>query len=112
MRLALRRAGTMFAGMCLAGAVLISQGQKRSMSFSVTVKGFDNGGTIPKGNTCDGGDTAPAIEWSGEPAGTQSFALIVDDPDAPSGTWNHWLLWDVPAHLHSLAAGFTPGVVG
>ena len=60
----------------------------------------------------EAGDSSPALEWSNEPAGTQSFALILDDPDAPGGTWNHWLLWDIPSHLHSLAAGFTPGMAG
>jgi Raf kinase inhibitor-like YbhB/YbcL family protein len=82
------------------------------MPMTVKVKGFDNGGIIPKPHTCDGGDLSPAIEWSGEPDGTQSFALIVDDPDAPVGTWNHWLLWDIPAYLHSVGEGFKPGAVG
>jgi Raf kinase inhibitor-like YbhB/YbcL family protein len=111
---------------CLAGlwlltaAPLSAQKQKgkleskgsQTMSFSLTVKGFDNGGAVPKPNTCDGGDSAPALEWSNEPAGTQGFALVLDDPDAPGGTWNHWLLWDIPAHVHSLPAGFTPGMLG
>jgi len=82
------------------------------MAFTLTVKGFANGETIPRQFTCDGNDVSPALEWSGEPAGTESFALIVDDPDAPSGTWNHWLLWDIPAHVHFLAEGFRPGAVG
>ena len=82
------------------------------MAFTLTVKGFENGGTIPKLNSCEGGDQSPALEWSHQPDGAQSFALIVDDPDAPAGTWNHWLLWDIPAHVHSIPAGFTPGNVG
>jgi Raf kinase inhibitor-like YbhB/YbcL family protein len=86
--------------------------RKVTMSFTVTVKGFENGGTIPKPNTCDGEDSSPAVDWSGEPGGTQSFALIVDDPDAPAGTWNHWLLWDIPAHVHALHEGFRPGTIG
>lgn len=106
------------AGMAGALATLASQQHKanregsRTMSFILKVSGFENGGTVPKANTCDGGDSSPALEWSGEPAGTQSFALILDDPDAPAGTWNHWLVWDVPAHVHSLAAGFTAGAAG
>lgn len=84
----------------------------QAMPFILKVNGFGSGGTIPKANTCDGGDASPALEWSGEPAGTQSFALILEDPDAPAGTWNHWLLWDIPAHVRSLAAGFTPGAIG
>lgn len=82
------------------------------MAFQLIVHGFGYGETIPRQNTCEGGDTSPALEWSGEPATTRSFALIVDDPDAPGGTWNHWLLWDIPATTHSLAGGFKPGAAG
>ena len=82
------------------------------MAFTLTVKGFEDGGSIPKGCTCDAEDSSPALEWSNEPQGAQSFALIMDDPDAPGGTWTHWLLWDVPPHVHSLSGGFRPGIVG
>lgn len=82
------------------------------MSFNLSVKAFDNGGAIPKRFTCDGEDASPAIEWSAAPHETQSYALVVDDPDAPAGTWNHWLLWDIPAHVHALAEGFRPGTTG
>jgi len=82
------------------------------MAFTLKVKGFEDGGAMPKRTTCDAEDSSPALEWSGEPPETQSFALIVDDPDAPMGTWTHWLLWDIPAHVHSLSEGFQPGLVG
>jgi hypothetical protein len=82
------------------------------MAFTLKVKGFDDGASMPKRFTGDGDDVSPALEWSDEPQGTESFALIVDDPDAPAGTWNHWLLWDVPGHVHSLPEGFRPGPVG
>jgi Raf kinase inhibitor-like YbhB/YbcL family protein len=82
------------------------------MAFIVKVRGFDDGASIPKRFTCDGEDASPVVEWSNEPRGTESFALIVDDPDAPGGTWNHWLLWDIPGHVHSLPEGFGPGQVG
>jgi Raf kinase inhibitor-like YbhB/YbcL family protein len=82
------------------------------MPLSLTVKVFANGETIPQRQTCDGADVAPALEWSGEPSATQSYALIVDDPDAPGGTWNHWLLWDIPAHVHALSEDFKPGNTG
>ena len=59
-------------------------------------------GPSPKLYTCDGQDWSPALEWANEPRGVESFALIMDDPDAPGGTWTHWLLWDVPAHVYSL----------
>jgi len=82
------------------------------MAFALKVKGFADGDLIPKRHTCDGENSSPALEWSNEPQGINSFALIMDDPDAPVGTWNHWLLWDVPAHVHALSEGFTPGTAG
>ncbi len=82
------------------------------MALKLVIGAFPEGGAIPKLHTCDGADLSPALEWSGEPAGTRSFALIVDDPDAPAGTWNHWLLWDLPAGVHALAQGFKPGQAG
>lgn len=65
--------------------------------LNLTIKAFPNGGRIPAVFTEDGGDISPALEWSGAPAGTQAFALVVDDPDAPVGTWIHWVLYDLPA---------------
>lgn len=82
------------------------------MEFRLTIPAFREGETIPRLHTCDGADLSPALEWEGEPAGTRSFALIVDDPDAPAGTWNHWLLWDIPPAVHALAQGHKPGGVG
>lgn len=82
------------------------------MAFKLTVAGFREGETIPKQHTCEGKDVSPALAWQGAPAGTQSFALIMDDPDAPVGTWNHWLLWDIPASVNSLAEGYRPGSLG
>ena len=72
------------------------------MKFSVTTKAFAPGGDIPRQYTCDGQDASPALEWSGVPAGTKSFALIADDPDAPAGTWTHWVLFDLPASADNL----------
>lgn len=68
----------------------------------LTSASFPNGGTIPRKHTCDGSDVSPALAWSGAPQGTQSFALIADDPDAPVGTWSHWVLYDLPAGTTSL----------
>jgi len=72
------------------------------MSFSVTTKAFAPGGDIPRQYTCDGQDLSPALEWNGAPAATKSFALIADDPDAPVGTWTHWVLFDLPASADNL----------
>ncbi|HUA83869.1 MAG TPA: YbhB/YbcL family Raf kinase inhibitor-like protein [Bryobacteraceae bacterium] len=82
------------------------------MAFKLTVKGFAEQATIPRRFTCDGEDISPALTWSGEPARTRSFGLILDDPDAPSGTFTHWLLWDIPAQIHSLAEGDSIGRPG
>jgi Raf kinase inhibitor-like YbhB/YbcL family protein len=75
------------------------------MAISLSSNAFPGEGTIPKKFTCDGPDVSPPLTWSGAPANTQSFALIVDDPDAPVGTWVHWVLYDLPADTKDLAEG-------
>jgi len=75
------------------------------MAFHLSVGGFVEGDPIPRRFSCDGENTSPSLQWSGEPKATQSFALIMDDPDAPAGTWNHWLVWDISACVHSFAEG-------
>ncbi|MGA8222298.1 MAG: YbhB/YbcL family Raf kinase inhibitor-like protein [Candidatus Acidiferrales bacterium] len=72
------------------------------MSLELKSADFAAGGNIPKQFTCDGADMSPALEWNAPPAGTQSFALIADDPDAPVGTWVHWVIFDMPANLRGL----------
>jgi Raf kinase inhibitor-like YbhB/YbcL family protein len=73
------------------------------MSFEVQSPDFSSGASIPKQFTCDGADISPALAWNAPPGGTQSFALIADDPDAPVGTWVHWVLFDLPANARSLS---------
>jgi Raf kinase inhibitor-like YbhB/YbcL family protein len=63
---------------------------------------FASGANIPKQFTCDAADNSPALTWNDPPAPTQSFALIADDPDAPVGTWVHWVLFDLPANARTL----------
>ena len=63
---------------------------------------FTAGGMIPKKHTCDGPDVSPPLSWSDVPAGAKSLALIADDPDAPMGTWVHWVAWNIPATVHDL----------
>jgi len=72
------------------------------MEIKVTSPVFDEGGMIPSKYTCDGEDISPPIEWDGIPDGTQSIALISDDPDAPMGTWVHWVLYNLPADARRL----------
>jgi len=70
------------------------------MKFSLTSPSFIDSGTIPTQYTCQGEDISPPLQWMNQPAGTRSFALIVDDPDAPNGTWVHWVAYDIPEAVH------------
>jgi Raf kinase inhibitor-like YbhB/YbcL family protein len=72
------------------------------MSLDIKSDAFANGQSIPAKYTCTGKNISPALMWNDPPAGTQSFALIVDDPDAPVGTWVHWVLFNIPANARSL----------
>ena len=73
-----------------------------TMSLEVTSDAFANGQSIPAKYSCVGKNISPALAWNEPPAGTQSFALIVDDPDAPMGTWVHWVLFNIPADTRDL----------
>jgi len=66
---------------------------------------FEFGGEIPKIHTGEGEDSSPALRWGSFPAAAKSFALIMDDPDAPVGTWVHWVLYDIPAGVTELPQG-------
>lgn len=76
------------------------------MSFTLTSPVFADGQKIPKKYTCDGEDILPPLKWNGVPQGTKSFAFIMDDPDAPPGTWVHWVLYNLPGHSIELKEGF------
>lgn len=75
------------------------------MAFELQSPAFAPGAEIPVKHTCDGPDLSPPLRWTEPPAKTQSFALIVDDPDAPVGTWVHWVLYGLPAALRALPEG-------
>lgn len=82
------------------------------MAFHLTSPSFDHEAEIPTRHTCEGEDVSPALVWSSPPPGTKSFALIVDDPDAPDPraprrTWVHWVIYDLPGDTRSLPAGVT-----
>lgn len=66
---------------------------------------FQEGGPIPPENTCDGEGISPELSWMHAPSGTRSFALLMDDPDAPSGLFTHWILFDIPASAENLPRG-------
>ncbi|HET7209911.1 MAG TPA: YbhB/YbcL family Raf kinase inhibitor-like protein [Terriglobales bacterium] len=72
------------------------------MAFAISSNAFEDGGDIPRKFTCDGADISPELSWTEPPAGTTSLVLIADDPDAPVGTWTHWLLFDLPADTRNL----------
>lgn len=74
----------------------------QAMAFELTSSAFAAGEAIPRKYTCDGDDISPPLAWGDPPAGTQSFALISDDPDAPVGTWVHWVLFNLPADARAL----------
>ncbi|GBD21027.1 Putative lipoprotein LppC [bacterium HR28] len=76
--------------------------------LALTSSAFTPGATIPVEHTCDGADRSPPLAWSEPPPGTASLALLVEDPDAPGGTFIHWLLYELPAHTRSVAAGIPP----
>ena len=78
------------------------------MSFELTSSVFAPGEPIPLKYTCDGEDISPPLQWGDPPPGTQSFALISDDPDAPVGTWVHWVLYNLPAETRALSEAVPP----
>jgi Raf kinase inhibitor-like YbhB/YbcL family protein len=97
----------------MAGAAAVAAQEEPSM-LQLTSTAFAAGQAIPKKYTCEGDDRSPPLAWSGAPAGAKSFALIVDDPDAPDPaaprmTWVHWVLYNVPAGTTQLAEGASSG---
>ncbi|HEY7729215.1 MAG TPA: YbhB/YbcL family Raf kinase inhibitor-like protein [Candidatus Eisenbacteria bacterium] len=75
------------------------------MSFRIESAGFAEGAPIPARYTADDRDLSPPLRWAGAPEKTRSFALVCDDPDAPAGTWVHWVLYNVPADRRELPEG-------
>lgn len=78
------------------------------MEIKIASTAFDDGGLIPPKYTCDGADISPPLNWEDVPEGTKSIALICDDPDAPAGTWVHWVLFNLPAETRELAENIPP----
>lgn len=82
------------------------------MPFRIHPLSFNDGAVIPARFTADGENISPALAWEDPPSGTRSFALVVDDPDAPNGTYTHWILWDIPGNLRELPEGLLKGGLG
>ena len=88
-------------------AVSPAEGDQK-MEIKITSSAFKDGGLIPAKYTCDGADVSPPLQWDVVPEGTKSIALICDDPDAPMGTWVHWILFNLPAKTKELAENIPP----
>lgn len=80
--------------------------------MQLTSPAFAHESSIPLLYTCDGQDRSPKLAWTDPPENTQSFALIVDDPDAPNGDWVHWVLFNIPSNARELPEGGTLGTSG
>lgn len=88
-------AAALLSNALAAGASVALKPPNGNMQLTSTA--FQNGRPIPEQYTCDGKNISPPLKWSGAPSGTKSFVLICDDPDAPSGDWTHWMVYDLPA---------------
>jgi len=98
------------AQLVLVSFIVSADAKEVNPMMKVASQAFENQGAIPKKFTCDGEDISPALAWSNIPEGTKSFALIVDDPDAPDPanprmTWVHWVVYNIPATVSSLPEG-------
>jgi Raf kinase inhibitor-like YbhB/YbcL family protein len=80
------------------------------MPFELTSTAFTQGEPIPVKYSCDGEDISPTLAWGDPPEGTQSFVLIMDDPDAPGGTWDHWIVFNIPAEVRELPENMPAGM--
>src|SRR5437773_11542667 len=102
----------------IAGALAILVAASASVAaggarMKITSSAFQEGGNIPSKFTCDGSETSPALQITGVPSEAKSLVLIADDPDAPSGLFTHWLIWNIPPQTNSIAEGSVPkGVQG
>ena len=95
----------------VAPILLLAVAARADSGFILTTSAFEAGQAIPVEYSCAGANRSPALNWSGAPAGVGSFALIVEDPDAPSGTFIHWVVFNLPADATGIA-GETPRTPG
>ena len=108
----LGKAAAGLAGICVLLLAACSGGEENggnrqseplpATDFQVTIGAFEDGAPVPVRYTCEGENVSPQISWSGVPVGTNSFAVVMDDPDAPGGVYDHWVLFNLPPDLQGL----------
>jgi Raf kinase inhibitor-like YbhB/YbcL family protein len=96
---------TLVAVACGGGREATSSARETAVPIQITSPAFNPGEPIPTKYTCDGEDVSPPLRWIGMPQTTQSIAIIVEDPDAPSGTFVHWVIYDIPGSATELPEG-------
>ncbi|HEY7220969.1 MAG TPA: YbhB/YbcL family Raf kinase inhibitor-like protein [Candidatus Binatia bacterium] len=103
--LSVRSLALLFGILCgalIGASAVFGADSKMPQKFALTTTAFQAGQEIPRKYTCDGEDVSPPLRWRNAPPGATAFALIVDDPDAPGGTWVHWVIYDLPASATGL----------
>ena len=100
-----------FSPGCGHGGAALPAVNPGAQTIRLTSPAFTEGAMIPREFTCDGADRSPPLEWSGVPQAARSLVLICDDPDAPGGTWSHWVLYDLAPSVTSLDQGVATDLV-
>jgi Raf kinase inhibitor-like YbhB/YbcL family protein len=100
---------SILAALVVLASALSAQQSRRPMTLHVSSSAFSEGKSIPQNYTCDGQNVSPPLTWTGAPTNTRSFVIIADDPDAPSGTFTHWVLYDLPAGATELKEAASGG---
>jgi Raf kinase inhibitor-like YbhB/YbcL family protein len=118
----MKMSGFIFAGLLMVSLTITGCAQQTppevtapvvtdEAPLTITSTAFADGANIPVKHTCQGENLSPALNWSGSPAGTASFVLIMDDPDATVGTFNHWIVFNLPKDSNGLPEGVTKDTV-
>jgi hypothetical protein len=106
------RVRLIFAALALVACQSQGIDTSNAAKFKLSSPAFQDSGSIPQKFTCQGDNVSPELNWSAAPTSTKSFALIMDDPDAPGGAFTHWVLFDVPADQQQLAENTSPIGIG
>lgn len=96
------------AGALAIALVAVASFAAGGARMKITSSAFQEGGNIPPKFTCDGGDSSPPLRIAGIPSGAKTLALVVDDPDAPSGLFTHWIVWNISPQTNAIAEGSAP----